>query len=222
MRYALLILILIPGLALAELEGRYEVTVKKHQEKKKARWTLEEWLAQKDRNRMMDLWLAQNSHSSPFEFFLEGRSLNYNLENSDRIKGNHNAFSGTLAAYAGLAGLRGGYEVDQEPRKRWCGSVNIRLLGRALQDTHINLEYGLQGLSQLDTNFVEQKYQNQFGKMSMDIYLTKYFGIDGYYRKILPGDSEKKRRLEGESFKGGVFIDFGPYRIFGEWQKENL
>jgi hypothetical protein len=220
--YTLILLALIPLVSNAQVEGQYDVTVKKHEEKKNARWTLQEWLAQKDRNRMMDLWLAQNSHHSPFEFFLEGRSLNYNLENADGSHLNYNTYNGMFAAYAGLAGLRGGYEGDQETRTKWSGSFNLRILGRALQDTHVNIEYGIQGLTEKDSNSDAQKYQNQFGGVEVDFYLTKYFGLDGTYHKILPGNSNLDREMDGESEKAGVFIDFGPYRLFGEWQREYL
>lgn len=219
---ATLLLAFIPLVSYAQIEGQYDVTVKKHEEKKKARWSLDEWLAQKDRNRMMDLWLAQNSHHSPFEFYLEGHSLNYNLMYADGTHDNHNTYGGMFAAYAGLAGLRGGYEGDQEARTKWSGSFNLRLLGRALQDTHVNIEWGLQGLTEKDSNSAEQKYQNQFGGVEMDLYLTKYFGLEGVYHKILPGSSNLDREMDGESEKAGVFIDFGPYRFFGEWQREYL
>lgn len=207
----------------AQLEGSYDVTVKKHEEKKKMRWTLEEWLAQRDRNRMMDLWLAQNSHSSPFEFFLEGKSINYNeSDGTGSNQQNNNLYSGMVAAYAGLAGLRGGYDSDQEHRSKWSGSFNLRVFGRGLQDTHINIEYGLQGLTAPDPNQKNEKYQNQFGGVSMDLYLTKFFGLEGSYHRILPGKSDMDRQMDGEYESGGVFIDFGPLRIFGEWRKEFL
>jgi hypothetical protein len=171
---------------------------------------------------MMDLWLAQNSHSSPFELFLEGRSINYNLQGPNDTHTNYNQYGGMLGAYAGLAGLRGGYENDQENRKRWSGSLNLRLLGRAIQDTHVNVEYGLQGLEQDDSNNVAQKFQNQFGGVTMDLYFTKFFGVGGGYYRILPGKSDTERELEGEVSKANVFIDFGPIRFFGEWRHEYL
>lgn len=207
--------------ALAQLEGKYEVTIdKKQEEKRKSRWTLEEWLAQKQRNQMMDLWLAKNSHSSLFEFFLEGQAINYN--SSDGHGGpsaNDNAYQGTFAAYAGIAGLAGGYEGDGEDRTKWFGSFNLRIFGRAIQDTHVNIDYGLQGLTLKNTG---EYFQNQAGGVSLDLYLTKQFGVQGAYHHILPGASNQDRSMDGENEQAGVFIDFGAMRVYGCWRKEFL
>ena len=46
---------------------------KKSQAKEGSRWTLQEWMAQKQRNSLMDQWLMMNS-PSPFEFFISGDS----------------------------------------------------------------------------------------------------------------------------------------------------
>lgn len=212
-----LVWIITPNHAKAQLEGTYEVVVKKQQEKKNSRWTLAEWLALKERNRWMDLWLAQNSHSSFYEFYLEGRALNYGQYESSKPENisNRNAYGGTFAAYAGVVGLRGGYETRAEDQSNWVGSFNIRLFGRALQDTHINLEYGLTG-----TTLKEEAFQNQFGAVSTNVYLTRSFGLEGVYSKILPAQSSTHRTLHGESSKAGVFIDFGFLRVFGNWRKD--
>lgn len=209
------------GVALGQVEGSYELLIKKKQEeKKRSRWTLAEWLAQKNRNRMMDLWLARNSTSSPFEFFIGLESVNYasNLGGS-ALETNENSYRGELGAYAGVVGLRGGYEQDSEERKLWSGSFNIKVFGREIQDTHINLEYGLQGLS-IDSS--GDKFQSQFGAVSSNIYLTKYFGFSGEYKHILKSESDMDRSMRGECSRAGVFIDFGALRVFGEWKKEVL
>ena len=217
---------LAPQTALAELEGTYEVAVKKQQQKKNSRWSLAEWMAMKERNRLMDLWLAQNSHSSLYEFFLETQGINYGQYESSTPSNitNRNAYGGTLAAYAGVAGLRGGYEGDTESRTTWHGSFNIRLLGRALQDTHLNLEYGLRGTTiappSTQPTAQPENFQNQFGAVSLNLYLTKAFGVEGAYRKILPAENDRKRTLQGESSQAGIFIDFGLLRVFGSWRKE--
>lgn len=209
------------GLAKAQLEDTYEVIVKKQQEKKTSRWTLQEWLALKERNRWTDLWLAQNSHSSFYEFFLEGRALNYGQYESSTPEKltNQNAYGGTFAAYAGVVGLRGGYESFAENQSNWIGSFNIRLFGRALQDTHINLEYGLTGTSLTDKD-AQTYFQNQFGRVSTNIYLTRSFGLEGEYSKILPASNSSHRTLQGESSKAGIFIDFSFLRVFGNWRKD--
>lgn len=222
--YTSFILIAVLGTpALAQNEDTYEVTVtKKQDEKTKGRWTLAEWLAQKQRNQMMDLWLAQNSHSSPYEFFIEGQSINYTETNGHGSQPeNHDSYSGQVAAYASIAGLRGGYEGDGERRTEWFGSFNLRVLGRAIQDTHINLEGGIQGLTEKSASPTES-VQNTFGRVSTDLYLTKKFGLEGSYTHIFPATSNVGRIIDGEGETGGLFIDFSAFRVYGEWRREFL
>ena len=46
------------------------------QKRAASRWTLSEWLAQKEKNKLMDMWLAMNS-PSPYEFMLGAANNNY-------------------------------------------------------------------------------------------------------------------------------------------------
>ncbi|MES2857095.1 MAG: hypothetical protein V4692_14600 [Bdellovibrionota bacterium] len=215
--------VLAPSRAVAQTDGTYQVTIKKQEEKKKSRWSLADWLVQKRENQKMDMWLAANSQSSHYEFFLEGNSLNFNQTNGDAgaTPQNRNVSGGALAAYAGVAGLRGSYDQINEETTSWSGSLNLRLLGRAVQDTHLNLEYGLRGTSLVDTA-VKDTYQNQFGGVSLNLYLAKSFGIEGVYHRILPAESQRHREMEGEDSKAGVFIDFSFVRVFGHWRHEFL
>jgi hypothetical protein len=209
--------------ASAQLEGTYQVAIKKQEEKKASRWSLADWLAQKQQNRMMDLWLAKNSHSSHYEFFLEGRSHNFGLSdgmpNSQAI--NENIYGGALAAYAGVAGLKASFDEDAQKRSAWSASFNLRLFGRAIQDTHLNIEYGLRGtrIGEIDAS---QNFQNQAAGVSMNIYLAKSFGLEGIYQRILPAKYASERELEGEDSRAGIFIDFSVLRIFGHWRQELL
>jgi hypothetical protein len=179
--------------AFAQLEGTYQVAIKKQEEKKAARWSIADWYAQKQKNQLMDMWLAKNSHSSVYEFFIDAESVNYGQFNGATPTSitNRNLYGASLAAYAGLAGLRAIYEGDTESRSKWTSSLNIRLLGRALQDTHINLEYGLQGLTIVTNLPTSETWQNQFGAVSLNLYITKHFGLDGTYSKVLPSVSDR-------------------------------
>jgi hypothetical protein len=207
----------------AQMAGTYEVVInKKQEEKKQSRWTLADWFAWKERVRVMDLWLAKNSYSSPYEFAIETGAANYERYSASTPASRQtgSVYSGKLSAYAGIAGLRAGYESTQEKDTEWSGSFNLRLFGRAIQDTHLNLEYGLRGVG-LDRGSLEKEtVQNQFGAVSMAIYFTKHFGIEGTYRKYLPANTSLDRSLEGERSQAGLFIDFAALRIFGEWRKD--
>lgn len=209
----------------AQFEGAYQGAVKKEEEKKNSRWSLAEWLAQKQKNQMMDLWLVKNSQSSPFEFYVDVTSVNSTQEPvaTGGTSINRNTYGGSVSAYAGVAGLRGTFESEGERSQAWTGSLNLRLFGQALQDTHVNLEYGLRGLD-LKGAGGSEKFQNQYGGVTVNLYLTKYFGLEGAYRKFFPAESQAesqaKTSLEGESSIGGVFIDFGLLRVFGSWRKD--
>ena len=207
----------------AQIEGTYEVAIKKQEEKKQSRWSLGDWLAQKQKNHLMDLWLAANSHSSPYEFFIGGQGTSYSstLSTASTQSTRYTGASGDVAAYAGVFGLRGGYGTDSENRTLTYGSLNLRLLGRSLQDTHINLEFGIRGQA-INTNTTPENFQCQYGGGSLDLYLTKYFGLEGMYRKILPGTSNQGRTLQGEDETAGVFLDFNILRVFGNWTNQFL
>jgi hypothetical protein len=202
--------------------GYFENAAKKTEEKKSTRWTLEDWLAQKERIHMGDLWLARNSHSSPFESFVEARSTSITKSDGtpNATHQNMNLYGGTLAAYAGIAGLRGTYDLDSLHRSVWSGSFNIRLFGRAMQDTHINLEYGVRGYDY--GNNTTDKFSPQFGGVSTNIYITKWMGLEGTYQKILPDRASSGRQIKGEESKAGLFIDFSFVRVFGHWRNELL
>lgn len=205
-------------LANAQSKGAYKSIGEKSQQKQNSRWTLADWMAQKQNNRAMDLWLAKNSYSSPYEFYLDGSLQNYNQFRGDapEVHQNFNSQNAELGAYAGRAGLRGEYFGDEENRTGWQGGLNFRVYGRAIQDTHISLEWGFRGLTTGDPG--SQKYQNQFGSVNLSVYLAKNFGVEGRYLRILPASSDQKTTLSGEESSAQVFIDFWAVRIYGEWK----
>jgi hypothetical protein len=202
----------------AQVPGTYKVIVEKQEQKKNSRWTLADWLQQKRDMRMQDLWLAKNSYSSPFEFYLGGGLTNYQEQNGNQKGDNHNLENGEFGAYAGRAGLTGRYYGDEEKRAVWEGALGFRIYGRAIQDTHITLEWGFRGQNVEDPQ--GEKFQNQFGAVNMDFYLTKYFGLGGRYARILPARSDLKNTLQGEESSAQVFIDFWALRVYGEWRNE--
>lgn len=217
-----LLLILIPKVSLAQTPGVYKVIVEKQEEKKRSRWTLADWLQQKQNNRAMDLWLAKNSYSSPFEFYLDGSMRNYDyvLASTPKDHENFNAQGGELGAFAGRAGIRASFYGDEEKRSVWQSGLNFRVYGRAVQDTHINVEWGLRGQTVQENE--REHFQNQFGAVTLNLYLTKFFGLEGQYARILPARSNLDRSLEGETSTAGVYIDFSALRVYGEWRNEHL
>lgn len=191
---------------------------KRAERRQSQRWTLQEWLAQRDRNRMMDLWLSMNS-PSPYELML-GTSLNsYELEApAPDEPTKYSSFQGSFAAYAQFVGLSVEYENNtREDFNDLSGLFNLRLLGSSIQGSYLALHYGLRTRSQATPQLT---LRQQFAQASLQMYVIKHFGFDGLYRKYLPLTDETLGKVESDLTEAGAFIDFKNFRIFGSWYKE--
>lgn len=190
---------------------------KKAESKETSRWTLAEWLDQKDRNYMMDLWLGMYA-PSPYEFYISG---NYNSNAKEEALGNspfaagsenYRSYSGSIGAYALIMGIVGEYEnntgagyVDTS------GSLNIRILGNAIQGTHLVLQGGLRTREIALSN---TRLNQTFTGAELEIYVMRYFGLHGLYRNFLPYNEGTLGETKGTRSEAGAFIDFGPVRIY--------
>ncbi|MES3036447.1 MAG: hypothetical protein V4736_00950 [Bdellovibrionota bacterium] len=185
-----------------------------------SRWTLQEWLEQKDRNRMMDLWLSMNE-PSPFEFFIGGTYQDYKLmDQTNNTEAPFTSGTGVIGAYATIVGLEGFYENNtKEKFNSSGGSINLRIMGNAVQATHLSLNYGYRSLTTEETG-TEIVINQQFAGADLNIYLTKYFGISGAYRSYMPTTQETFGEVLGNRTEGGVFIDYSALRVFGSWYSE--
>lgn len=217
MRLALLIVFLTaavlgPWAADAQSKGS-----QKTQSKEGSRWTLQEWLAQKDRNMMMDLWLGMYA-PSPYEFFVSGSYLSYDTKvstqpaQSAETSDLHAAGKASVGAYALIMGLQGEYENNsQEKFNDAAGSLNLRVIGNAVQGTHLILHYGLRTRTMEGAETLRQ----QFAGADLNLYLTKLFGLQGLYRIYLPTHNGDLGDVSATRAEAGLFIDFGPLRVFG-------
>lgn len=181
--------------------------------REKGRWSLSEWLDMKNRNRMMDMWLSVNS-PSPFEFMIGANYRDFRTENSSLVtEEKFNSYQGELAAYAQLVGIGVEYENNtEEGYNQLAGMVNLRLLGNSIQNTSLTLHLGQNSLSSAGTHI-----KQEFGQVSLQLYLMRYFGIDGRYRHYLAKDYGPTGELDGSLTEVGLFIDFNAFRIYGNW-----
>lgn len=181
------------------------------------RWTLQEWLEQKNQNALMDQWLIMNS-PSPFEFVLGGGTTNYKTRIENPFS--ETAFtssSGEFAAYAQAVGLSVEYENNlKENTNDVSGLLNFRVLGNSLQSTSLTLSGG-QRTRTWSSVTPENKVTNSFAQATVQAYLTKYFGIDGSYRNYFPMNNEALGQISGSRTEGGIFIDYKAFRVFGSW-----
>jgi hypothetical protein len=184
-----------------------------------SRWSLDQWLKQKNQNRLMDQWLALQS-SSPYEFYLsaDGTSIAASSDttgNAQQIV--NNAVRARIGAYASIVGLEGSYENLPDLHSSSAdGSFHVRLLGTSVRSTYLDAHYSLKYRNENGDNV---RLQGPGGKLT--ILLIKTFGLSGSYDAHLESTSESGQRWSGSQAEGEVFIDFERVRVFGRYTKRD-
>lgn len=221
----LMILILTPLSLSAQTSSRYSSGfdfTQRAADREKTRWSLSEWLAMKERNRQMDMWLSMNS-PSPFEFML---GASYQSSKTEESVSHPNSvdfksYGLEAVAYAQLVGLGAEYDYNFESKTGdFLGMFNLRLFGDSIQNSFLTLSYGLRSREFLFPT--QEKIEQQFAQAHLQLYLTKYFGFDGKYRYFLPSSNDSLGDISSNYVEAGAFIDFKMIRIFGVLYKENL
>lgn len=184
--------------------------------REKTRWSLSDWLEMKNRNQMMDMWLSMNS-PSPYEFSLGLLYINNEVLHPVEDK-NLPSYAGEFTAHAQFVGLTVEHENNsREGHSDLTGMFNLRLLGNSLQNTSLTLHYG-----QLTRELSGLTLKPQFAQATLQIYISKYFGLEGKYRHYLPFDDISVGEVTGTNTEAGIFIDFKALRIFGSWYDESF
>jgi len=202
---------------------------KQQNNKYQDRWTIADWFETQRQVRLLDQWLALNSSSNPFEFYLGADYGELERTNTDSsvvgTPDTHNMYRGTFGAFATIVGLQAQYAVSDEEYELLEGTFNLRILGRAQQATNWTLFYGYSQRTEKDkinTPVVEETFKNTFGGASFSIYFTKYFGVEGLYKTYFKKKSDRDTEMEGQRAEGTVFIDFSFLRIYGTYYEEKL
>lgn len=184
------------------------------------RWTLQEWLETKERNRMMDLWLAVNS-PSPYEAMLGIANHGYQTKlSTTNTETSYTTYSAQLSAYASLVGLT--FEYNKNEKENFndlTGLLNLRVFGNSIQSTHLTVHLG-QRTRTLNQDTEDIIVRQLLGQVSLQLYLNKYFGIDGMYRRYQESNTTSLGIVTGNQSEAGVFIDFKALRIFGSWYQD--
>lgn len=195
--------------------GAAEDFRKKAEAKKASRWTLSEWLEQKERNRMMDLWLGMYA-PSPYEFILSGQYEPYETKiwnGLTETRTKYTSSSGSVAFYALILGVEAGYENNvAESFTNVEGMVNLRVLGNSNQSTHLNLHYGAR-----KKTFSGSELNQQLAGVELDLFLAQHLGVHGLYREYLPTEDANLGTTKGNKSELGGFIDYSFFRLFGNW-----
>ncbi|MES2801874.1 MAG: hypothetical protein V4654_05235 [Bdellovibrionota bacterium] len=181
------------------------------------RFNLYDWLEQRNRNQVMDMWLSLNT-PSPYEFMLGINMNQYSLNDHTNPVQKHKAFEGELSAYATLVGLTGEHQNNTEENfKDTAGMLNLRLFGHTLQGTHLTVHYGMRTRTD---SVGAYRLNQQFAAGTLQIYLFKYFGIYGNYRQYVPLTEDFYGDTKANTQTTGVFIDFASLRVMGSYFKE--
>ena len=212
------------------------------------RWTLQEWLEQKNKIYLMDLWLSMHA-PSPYEFSLLFGYNSYEWSQSlldtgtgastDTSNGKSNFISyvGQLQAFAQFIGV--GVEHENNTSEKYSdltGLFHIRLLGNSIQNSNLTISggqrtrqifsgnsLGLNGGTQgvFAGTGVADTWRQTFGQVSLSLHVTKQFGFQGKYRGYQSFTDSQLREISGNKTEAGAFIDFYSVRIFGQWYKDN-
>ncbi len=219
----------------------YKALWDKQNQREASHWTLEGWLVQRDRMRLQDLWLAQNS--SPYEFYF-GASYNpvtitTTIPNGDtKITSTTSGSELDFAAYASFVGLEASWENYPSTNSfssvsDTTGQLNFRVLGPSIQTTHLILAGGQRTRKQGELPLLRQT----FAQAKLTVYLNRYFGIEGDYCNFNPTSAADSDSGSGAGLAGaatntsaeiretassvGLFIDFAFFRVFGNsWRAE--
>jgi hypothetical protein len=198
---------------------------KKADDRYQSRWTLADWFETQRKSRLQDMWLAGNQKDDLYEFYVGGRTGNQTV----KINGVDSAIQprrneASAGAYATLVGLEGRYfdtrgsndSENSENAYGWEGLLGFRPIGDSLQNSNVTLFYGVQ----FRDDFGGESVQNQTAKARMTIYLTRAFGLEGFYQWIFRASTNQSAEVDGSAIDASVFLDFSLLRIYGAWSQE--
>lgn len=197
--------------------GEYK---EKAEKKASSRWTLKDWLEQKERNQMMDLWLGMYA-PSPYEVFFSVSQQAYDTEtNNPAARIGHKSLQGSAAFFALVLGLEANYENNiEESFQDATGLLHLRIVGNANQGTHINLFYGLRKHTESGSIEILQ----QVAGTDIDLYIEKKIGLHFNYKHFLPNkEGSPLGEVTGQRTEGGAFFDVGFVRMFGNYYQESF
>ncbi len=226
MKYGLILfLMLLPNLNFAQSSkgagtGKAWLLSKSSEAKAAKRFSLQEWLENKDRRGLMDMWLSINT-PTPYEFMIGGSLFQYDNATTTNHIGTtqrYKSYDDELHAYATLVGISAMYQNNNEEAfNDVTGQFNLRLFGTSTQSTHITLHYGLRTRTAHDNSY---RLNQLYPGITLQIYLMKLFGIYGNYRYYSPISESFYGDTSTDELTAGLFIEYGMMRIFGNYYNE--
>jgi len=188
-----------------------------------SQWTLADWLAQKNKMRLADHWLAMNRSASIFELNPSGGYNKFQIKTTDAAgvttTVDRHAQSYQLDMYISLLNLMGEFEKTDNHIEAYGGALGLRLLGTSSQTTNLILRYGWRRLRHLTT---QEDWENQFAEGQLQLYLVSVFGLQSKYRHYFPNTSNKGNKLEGRRLTAGAFVELAIFRLYADYYQEPL
>lgn len=219
-RFILFLITVLSLQAFAQEKNEGYSLQKRAEQRTLKRFTLKEWMEAKDRRALMDLWLSINT-PSPYEFCLSGSFSQYSLDSTvgaASLKANKKSTDGSFAAYATLVGITAEYQNNVEENfNDVTGMFNLRLFGNTLQGTHLTIHYGLRTRTENNNLY---RLNQSFPALTLQLYMNKFFGVQANYRYFLPISESFYGDTQADELNAGVFIEYGAFRIFGDWYQE--
>lgn len=166
----------------------------KAQTKQATKWSLSEWLAAKNQNKLMDMWLVMHT-PTPYEFYI---GVDYRSANHADGTGS-GALRYSMGAFAYAFGITG--ERDQL-EDRYEARFNARLFGFQQQGTHWTVAFGIRSDG-------EPRNSDPLFYSELDLYLAQAFGVEVTYRHDFVRPTTR--------WTVGPHIDFAFVRVYGEY-----
>lgn len=184
------------------------------------RFTLQEWLENKDRRALMDMWLTINT-PSPYEFVLSAALQNYDIETlsaSTSTSTSQSVIVGDISAYSRFIGISLEHSNNHSEKfNDLTGLFNLRIFGNTVQGSHLTLHYGLRTRTASDGSY---RLNQPFPAATLQIYMMKYFGIQGHYRAYTSATESFYGETTADELTYGLFIEYGALRVFGDVYQE--
>ncbi len=168
----------------------------------------------------MDMWLTINT-PTPYEFVLGGSLQNYTLASTTggvTTSQSQSTIHGEITAYAKFIGVSLEHANNRgEQFNDVTGIFNLRLFGNTVQGSHLTLHYGLR--TRTADNGIYRLNQ-PFPAVTLQLYLMKYFGIQGNYRSYSSVTDTFFGDTTADELTYGAFIEYGALRLFGDIYQE--
>lgn len=181
-------------------------------------WNIVDYLSQKKRIGMQDLWLLKNTKKkSSISSEILGYRLQYRHETTgvqpvSESKQHLTGYQG--AFYYSKIGFEGRYEETSMHEMGRSGGLGLLILGSSLEDTYLKATVGLlDWRSKIQQT--EEFWHHYYYGAKLNLFIFDFFGIHGSWKKIPDNTSNNGVNLSSEELDWGGFFQFGPIRLSG-------